>query len=208
MTSPKDNLARRAARLYRDGVASTISDAISQARRLPEVGPGPSPSVEEVRRHLEALDMASEGLADWQQGQRERLEEVEQFLALLEHLLDPLEVRVAGLAARGRIMDGDRVHLRTWTGGDLRALAETLEDAGVGVPEVSSLAVRPGVAGGLPRLGTLLFVGDRVDIVLTVCPTREVALATRNLVTGGDVHLASPRQFRAVLDSLESGHAD
>ena len=105
-------------------------------------------------------------------------------------------------------MDGDRVHLRTWTGGDLRALAETLEDAGVGVPEVSSLAVRPGVAGGLPRLGTLLFVGDRVDIVLTVCPTREVALATRNLVTGGDVHLASPRQFRAVLDSLESGHAD
>ncbi|MCH2152543.1 MAG: hypothetical protein MK089_04305 [Phycisphaerales bacterium] len=197
MMNPNDILARQAAALLRDGRAATITEAIKQARSSPDSPPDARTGPAQVRRHLEAMSMAREGWAEWHLQKQSRLEEVEQFLALLEHLFDQFEVRIAGRAARGEVDPGDRVHLRLWVDQDLSEVMEALEVAGV--PEHGSRSVRAEAACGVTRLATLNYPGETIEIVVTLCPQREIATSTLNLTTGATVSTATPAAFRRLL---------
>lgn len=205
MSRSQDHTARRAAELLRDRLAGDIREAIQQACRGPDAVPGPPPTVEQVRRHVDAMNMAREGWTGWQAGRRARLLEVEQFLASMEYFLDPLELRVAGRAARGEVDEGDCVHVRAWTDGDLDDAARVLEAAGLGTPQVGSRRVKRTVAAGLSRLGTMAFAGETVEIQVSLCPLREIVTLDRNLVTGGPIDLASPGAIRAMLQETGPG---
>jgi len=201
MMNSNDILARRAAALIRDGRATTVFEAIKQAQASPEVPADATVAPAQVRRHLEAMNMAREGWVGWQEQKQARLEEVEQFLALLEHLFDRLEVRIAGRAARGEVDPGDNVHVRLWVDRDSAEVMEAMEV--VGVPEHGSRSVRAEVACGVTRLTTLSYPGDTIQIVVTLCPQREIASSPRNLTTGRPLSTVSPSEFRRLLGGLQ-----
>ena len=198
MMNSNDILARRAAALIRDGRATTVFEAIKQAQASPEVPADARVTPAQVRRHLEAMNMAREGWDGWQQQKQARLEEVEQFLALLEHLFDRLgKVRIAGRAARGEVDPGDNVHVRLWVDRDLAEVMEAMEV--VGVPEHGSRSVRAEAACGVTRLSTLSYPGDTIQIIVTLCPQRAIASSPRNLTTGRPLSTVSPSEFRRFL---------
>ena len=82
-------------------------------------------------------------------------------------------------------------------------VVEAMEVAGI--PEHGSRPVRAEVACGVTRLTTLSFPGEAIQIVVTLCPQREIASSARNLTTGSALPTASPSQFRSLLDGLKGG---
>lgn len=200
MNTSRERLARRAAEMLRDGMAGSIPEAIGQARREPGGGSCPPPSIEQVRRHVDAMEMARLGLEAWAGNRRARLEEVDQFLATLEFYLDGVEMRIAGKCASGHIDEGSRVHIRAWVDGELDSVVKILDVDGMGPLEVGSQRVDPAVALGLRRLSTLLVKGEHVDFVISLCPVRDIVTIGRNLVTGSDIPLADIGQMRAMLE--------
>ncbi|MEE2907110.1 MAG: hypothetical protein VX527_04675 [Planctomycetota bacterium] len=204
MSQSQDQTARRAAELLRDQLARDIREAIHQACRESHAIQGPPPTVEQVRRHVDAMAMASQGWASWQDDRRARLQEVEQFLSSMEYFLDPLELRVAGRAAQGSLDAGDCVHIRAWTDCDLDDAAVVLENAGLGTPEIGSRSVQRSVANGLARLGTMVFAGDSITFQVSLCPVRELVTLERNLVTGAPIDLASLGRIRTIIEEMDS----
>ena len=194
-------MARRAAEMLRDGMAGSIRDAIGQARREPGGGSCDPPSIEEVRRHMDAMDMARLGMESWLENRRARLEEVDQFLATLEFYLEGIDLRIAGKAARGEIEAGARVHVRAWVDDELDSVVQILEAADMGPVHVASRKVDAAVALGLRRLSTLLVTGEHVEFMISLCPIRSLVGLGRNLVTGSDIPLADIGQVRAMLDT-------
>ncbi|MBG83247.1 MAG: hypothetical protein CMJ40_01730 [Phycisphaerae bacterium] len=199
MNSSQDQIARRAAELLRDGLVGSIGDAIRQARKEPDGANGDPPSFQQVRRHVDAMEMARLGMEGWEANRLTRLEEVDQFLATLEFHLDGIEMRIAGRAARGEIDEGDRVHVRAWIDDELDSAVRILETVDVGPIEVGSRVVDPTVASGLRRLSTILIRGERIEFLISLCPVRAIVTTARNLVTGSDIQLACPRQVRDML---------
>lgn len=204
MSQSQDQTARRAAELLRDQLARDIREAIHQACREPHAVQGPPPTVEQVRRHVDAMAMEKQGWASWQEDRRIRLQELEQFLTAMDYFLDSLEARVAGRAARGLIDVGDCVHIRAWTPRGLEDAAVVLEAGGLGTPEIGSRAVQRAVAAGVPRLGTMTFPGDSTTFQVSLCPNRELVTLERNLVTGAAIDLASLETLRMLLDEMNS----
>ncbi len=199
MNTSQDQIARRAAEMLRDGLAGSIRDAIRQARREPGGAHGDPPSLEQVRRHVDAMAMARIGLEAWEADRQLRLQEVDQFLATLEFHLDGIELRIAGRAARGEIDDGARIYIRAWMDEDLDSVVRVLETADIGAVEVGSRKVDPTVASGLRRLTTILVKGEQVEFLISLCPVRTIVVEARNLITGSDIHLADLKQFRDML---------
>ena len=209
MTQSQDQIARRAAELLRDGLAGDIQEAVDQARRAAGGLTGPPPGRDQVRRHLEAMQMSRAGWTGWHADRLERLQELEQFLATMEHFLDPLEIRVAGRAAKGELDEGDRIHIRIWIDGDLSELASVLETAGLGPSVAGSRPVKRTKANGLSRLATLDFDMEHLQVQLSLCPPRELVTLECNLVSGGPIELASPDDIRKLIEQVprDSDHA-
>ena len=200
MNTSREHLARRAAEMLRDGMAGSIPEAIGQARREPGGRDCPPPSIEQVRRHVDAMEMARLGLETWADNRRVRLEEVDQFLATLEFYLEGVVLRIAGKSARGEIDEGARVHIRVWVDDELDSVVRILDAGGLGPLEVASRRVDPKIASGLRRLSTLLVRGEHVDFIISLCPLRDIVTIGRNLVTGSDIPLADIGQMRAMLE--------
>ncbi len=201
MNTSQDQMARRAAEMLRDGLADSIRGAISQARREPGGGDGDPPSIEQVRRHVEAMEMARLGMESWEDNRRARIEEVDQFLATLEFYLPDVELRIAGRAARGDIDEGGRIHVRVWIEGKSDSIMPIIEAADLGPVEFGSRKVDPAVASGIRRLTTLLIPGEHVEFMVSLCPVKEIATVARNLVTGSDIPLADVDRVRSLLGS-------
>jgi hypothetical protein len=173
----RDEVARRAARLFRDGRSPTVSAAIAETlRRSPPGTPRPNDAL--VRRHLEAIDEEERGHEGHADAVRNVREAIAEWMETLAALPGEPAVHLVGRAAAGEL-DGDLdVHLRVATDLSIGTLAATLVSHGA--PEPAFSAVH-GPFGTFDRLG---FDEPPLRIRVTRCPPRTAAVPERDLVTG------------------------
>lgn len=173
----RDEIARRAARLFRAGRSPSVPEAIAETlRRSPPGAPRPSDSL--VRRHLEAIDEEDRGREGHANEVRNLRQAIAEWMETLAALPGEPAVHVVGRAATGEL-DGDvGVHLRVATDLPIAALAATLVSHGA--PEPGFTTVH-GPFGDFDRLG---FDEPPLRIRITRCPPRTAAVPERDLVTG------------------------
>jgi hypothetical protein len=184
--TPRDRIAREAARLFETGRVPTIRRAIERAAAdLGLQGTAP-PSEGRVRQHLEAMSMQALGEA----GHRGRVGRIlriaEELMTAMEEMAG-VEALLVGRAARGQVEGEPRLHVRLYTSISLDELARRLEDLGY---------------GELSCLNRIVFVEDGVELVVTRCPPALRASARQNLYTGAPVEVATLAELRKLLPSV------
>ena len=195
----EDRLARSVARCLFEDRSLGWEEAFVAARRIVGVGGrGAMPSHALVRRHLEALQESRHGDEGARRARRARVEGILELLEFVRFVLEPDELVVVGLLARGVAVGPLEVHARILEGQPFQTLFSHLE--GVGIKEVMTSST----AGPMGRFDSIRFVSDGESYTLTRVPqTFQSVTDERNLVTGApiaQVTLAELSQFFIPVD--------
>ena len=196
----RDRLARQAARELASTPGLDHASAIARARRIPALADAPSPSRSQVSRHLEALQLQGLGEAGFRRARTSELQAVVEVLDLLELLLSPDRIQLAGRVAGPHPLGGVDVHARLVGGRPVESCAGELEDAGL--EELRFTTART-LHGFLPRA---TFTGDGRRYHLISCPEDLVLDPPTDLFTGEPIRvldLSALRRMAGVDDDPE-----
>lgn len=189
----RDEVACRAARLFRAGRATTVREAIDEALRRGRDG-APRPPESLVRRHLEALGEEREGPGGHAASLRATRESIAEWMETLAALPGDPPVHVVGRAAAGELEGDVDVHLRVATDLPIGDLAATLVAHGAPEPIFSS------VHGPFGDFDRLTFDEPPLRIRITRCPPKTAATPDRDLVTGRPQAALDLESFRRTID--------
>ncbi len=179
----RDEIARAAARLLRDGKAENIADALGLAMRgQPAIDAIPHGL---VREHVRGFAMEALGDVGYREHVVAILAQAEEIMTLLEMLSAGLgsEARTAliGRAARGQVDADPCCRIRVETDEPAGIIAALLVDAGYEEPTFATTETRHG------RLTRLDFNDGLVAFRLTRCPPSMRIAFDTDLVTGKPV---------------------
>jgi hypothetical protein len=179
-----DRLARSVARCFFENPALGWAGAFEKARRIVGVlGRGAMPSHALVRRHLEALEEARFGDEGARVARRERVVAIVELLEFVRFVLEPTELVLVGLLARGVAVGPLEVHARVLGGRPFQELYGQLES--VGIKEVSASST----VGPMGRFESVRFDSDGWPYTVTRIPQAQFALTEgRNLATGKPIN--------------------
>jgi len=186
--------AREAARLYHEGKAKTISDAIHKAAQQlgHSAGASDAPSHGRVRKHVQALSMQAMGSDAYADAIKERLRAAEQLMSALDEHYAGVPIFLMGRAARGHV-DGDTtLHIRIYTDEPIDQLAQTLVDLGYNEPKFETANTR---LGKLNRMRIRDADAD-ADILLTRLLPAMLKSEQRDLFTNAAIATQTLKQLR------------
>jgi len=193
-----DEVARRAARMWRDGGVTDLARAIDAALgRAPAGTPRPSESL--VRRHVQGFELEESGAEAYARRVRGTLAAIAEWMETLAGLPGEPPVHLVGRAALGLLDAECDVHLRVSTERPLAEIAATLVAHGAPEPEFST------VHGPYGDFGRLAFADPPFRIRVTRCPPETRARPDRDLVTGRRQASLDLAAVRARLELPEAG---
>ncbi len=169
----RDEVARAAARLLRDGRAEDIAGAIRAALRG-QAG-ADEVTVARVREHARGLAMEALGATGYRQHVAEVLERAEETMTLLATQLatrvGDAPVALVGRAARAQVDADPCCRIRVQSAEPIGIIAEVLVSAGVEEPSFSTVETLWG------RLDQLRFDDEGIETRITrLPPAMKVAL--------------------------------
>jgi len=188
-----DQVAQLAARMFHEGKAGSVAEAIRLAvQKLGVKGDPPSQGL--VRKHLQAMSMQAMGSASYARAMQNRLREAEQMMSALDEHYAGVPMFLVGRAAKGHV-DGDTtLHIRIYTDEPIEKLASLLVDIGYSEPAFETADSRMG------RLNRLRFAGENAEIMLTRCLPAMLKSAYQDLFTNEPIASLSLKQLRARLE--------
>jgi hypothetical protein len=164
--SKRDEVARDAARLLRDGRATDVKSAIRSALRGAEGAD--EVSVARVREHARGLALEAMGSSGYSEHVAAILSRAEETMTLLAAQLagrsGEAPVALIGRAARGLIDADPCCRIRVETDRSIGDIAAVLVEAGLPEPEFSTVETRFG------RLGRLTFDDDGLETKVVRLP--------------------------------------
>jgi hypothetical protein len=187
--SHTDRLAREAARLYHEGRADTVAEAIRiVAQQLGLQGEAPGHGI--VRQHIQALSMQAMGDVAYHEAMKNRLRAAEQLMSALDEHYAGVPMLLVGRAAQGHL-DGDlTLHIRIYTDEPIETLAHTLLAFGYDDPQFETADTRFG------RLSRVRFQDDDAALLLTRCLPAMLGSARQDLFTKEPIATLSLKQLR------------
>jgi hypothetical protein len=198
-----ERIAAAAARRFEGGRADSIEQAIDAVMAMETIEPGRCPlgrpTVNQVRRHLQALAQERLGLEGYRAELAAILAIAAEAMELLERRLPDCRTQLVGRAAAGRLDGEIRLHIRASTRVPIGVLAEALVSEGFEEPRFEVVEARCG------RLDRLSFDQDGVEVCVTRCHPRQVTLAREDLVTGRPVEVLELAELERVIERLEAG---
>ena len=194
MDSQTDQIARNAAAIYIAGNAATIQQAIRLAvERNLHHEPTRLPKQSAVRKHIQAMTLATIGDVAYAERPLHYLHIAEELMTVLEEY----EPMLAGRAAKLQF-DGDvNLPIRIYCKRDVSEIVTILEQYKYPVSEFhyDTINTRFG------RLNRILFVEDgTANVTLTLCRPSMKANADRNLFRDESVAILSLSQVRQRLE--------
>jgi hypothetical protein len=208
--SERDDVAREAARLLRDGRAPDVAGAIRAAlRERPGAAEVP---LALVREHARGLALEALGLAGYRQQIAGLLERAEETMTLLatqltgkwgtERATPVTEARAAlvGRSARGQLDADPCCRIRIETDAPIGEIAALLVSAGVEEPTFSTIETRFG------RLDQLSFDDEGLKTKVTRCPPGCRVPLDADLKQTGRVPSMDLQALRQLLLALRGDH--
>ncbi|MEC8558692.1 MAG: hypothetical protein VXY94_01295 [Planctomycetota bacterium] len=186
----RDRLARQAARELASTPGLDQASAIARARRHPALADAPSPTRSQVSRHLEALQLQALGEAGFRRARSSELRGIVEVLDLVELLLSPDRIQLAGRIAGPHPLGGVDVHARLVGGRPVESCASELEDAGLEELRFTTARTRHGF---LPKAS---FTGDGRRFHLVSCPGALVLDPPTDLFTGEPIRVLELSELR------------
>ena len=192
-----EHLARAAARLYHEGKAKTIADAIRKAVQQHGLNESETPTQGRVRKHVQALSMQALGGDAYADAVKRRLRAAEQLMSALDEHYAGVPIYLVGRAAKGHV-DGDTVlHIRIYTDDSIEDLAQTVVDFGYNEPKFETASTRLG------KLNRLRLVDEdaAADIVLTRLLPAMHKSVRHDLFTSAPIAVQTLKQLRHQLEA-------
>lgn len=173
-----DKIARVAARLYSEGTASSLKEAIHMAAHDLGLEKISWPGVGRVRQHIQAQAMQTLGDEGYKKAVEDYLGIAQEIMALLEASFDDMTTLLSGRAAKGFCDGGATLHIRMYTKQPIGLIAERLVEHGCEEPRFQTAETKFG------RLDRMSLSDRGVEIVLTRCGPALLKHAGDDLFTG------------------------
>lgn len=157
------------------------------------------PTVNQVRRHLQALAQERLGLEGYRAELASILAIAAEAMELLERRVPDCRTQLAGRAAAGRLDGEVELHIRASTRVPIGALAEAIVSEGFEEPRFEVVDARCG------RLDRMRLDHEGVEVCITRCHPRQVTLAREDLVTGRPIEVLDLAELERVIERLEAG---
>ncbi len=174
MAGPADSVAIEAANRLHAGEAGNIGEAIAQAQAACQTAAWPSGAT--VRRHLEALRQADQGMHIWARERLARLEALEELLQTITYVAPDVTLYVTGRAAEGHVDDTGPSSVRVVGAVSPPAIMDDLEAHGVPPMEVAAVSTPMG------SLTSAHVQDGHLDAVLLFLPDVPEAHLPRHVV--------------------------